>query len=256
MITVKKNIYIKYHKCLNSKATLWFLHGLGESSLSFKEAFSSNLNNFADFYIPDLPGFGATPIQDFGVTLDDTADILICLMEELSSSKSIILIAHSAGHILGLKIVKRRPNLIKAFISVEGNLTEGDTFLTSQTKNYSTHEEYYHYCLERIKGMMGDDPAFNRYYASLRFCHSERFFNWAKELLDATGQTKGGDDFLALDCPKSFFWGELSTAEQSKEFILSHNVPNIEFKESGHWPMIDYPDLFYQRVKDFVEKLD
>lgn len=251
-IKIQSGIFLREHLNPYAKADIWLVHGLGESSLSFREAFNSVLADYANIFAPDLPGFGVSPRQDFDDTLEGFSALITKLVKEQHFRRPVYILGHSAGGIIGLRTCKALKSLVTGFINVEGNLTEADGFLSRLAKSYESAEDFYQFCLSRTRNAMAEDVAFNRYYASFNFCQPESFFDWAKATFAATGEDKAGKDFVELPMEKVFFWGDKSTAKKTRDFINSNNISQVRFHGAGHWPMIDQPDLFYQEVRKFI----
>ena len=67
---VQEGVFLRTHLNTKSSAHIWFLHGFGESSLSFEEAFFSELVESYSLFVPDLPGFGVSPPQSGRMSIE------------------------------------------------------------------------------------------------------------------------------------------------------------------------------------------
>ena len=67
---VQEGVFLRTHLNTKSSAHIWFLYGFGESSLSFKEAFFSELVESYSLFVPDLSGFGVSPPQSGRMSIE------------------------------------------------------------------------------------------------------------------------------------------------------------------------------------------
>jgi pimeloyl-ACP methyl ester carboxylesterase len=63
VIIAIENIFLRTKKNPGAKGDIWFIHGFGDSGQCFKEVFSSGLARRFNIFVPDLPGFGASPFK-------------------------------------------------------------------------------------------------------------------------------------------------------------------------------------------------
>lgn len=253
-IMVHDNVFLRYQKAEGKKGDIWFIHGYGDSGLSFTEAFGSVLSESFNFFVPDFPGFGVTPYRPGSAKIDDSTKILIKLIKDISKDKPIFIVAHSLGGIIGTKAAKELSGQVKAYVSIEGNMTREDTFATGLTKGYDDPYKFYNFFLGVIIQKIKDDEILKRFFASLRFSHPEALLIWGKDCVEATGNTKSGEEYAELDCDTLFIWGDKSLPKMTREFIEAHKIKNKEIEGSGHWPMIDNSDVCYEAIFEFFSK--
>lgn len=249
--TIFQNQFVRTSRIKKAIADLWFLHGFGESGLSFREAFSSPLARRFNLFVPDFPGFGASPYQRRYADLPAVTDLLKRMIRKFSGRKPIGLIAHSLGGVIGTWICEQLKSQMIAYVSVEGNLTRSDTFFSGLAAKASSAEKFYRDFLREIYRRGANDEALQRYFASLRFCDPRALSGWGRSGVKATGDDRSGREFAVLPCPKIYFWGDQSAPRESLDFLKTHSLNNRCFKGAGHWPMIDRPIEFYQSAAGF-----
>jgi pimeloyl-ACP methyl ester carboxylesterase len=221
---------------------------MGESSLSFREAFESPLVNCHRLLAMDLPGFGVSPRQLGGLTIDSAADLLHSIIIEISKNASLVFVAHSMGSLIASRLCQCMDARVRLFISVEGNLTQDDTFFSAKALQFDSPAAFYAALIESVMALTIRGDAFQRYYASLRFADPLSIWTLARSGAEATGQTAAGLEFQALSCPKLYYWGDQSTPCATQEFIRLKKLPIRCFRGAGHWPMVEVPDIFYAAV--------
>src|SRR6185295_18286527 len=86
---------------------VWMIHGLGDSSRNFDEAFEDSA--LADFHLfaPDLPGFGNSPASPDGYTIASVAGLLRTEIGKRSAGARIVLLGHSIGGLIVTRIARR-----------------------------------------------------------------------------------------------------------------------------------------------------
>jgi pimeloyl-ACP methyl ester carboxylesterase len=107
------------------------VHGFGASGASYLEAFDAPELRRHPIYMPDFPGFGESPRSTLPGGLSGAADVLVGLVAAHGGGRGIVLIAHSAGGLVGARIAPALPSL-RGLISVEGNITAADNFISGK----------------------------------------------------------------------------------------------------------------------------
>lgn len=251
-IIVKNGVLIRRERQEGNRADIWFVHGFGESGLSFREVFESDLYKNFNLYVVDLPGFGVSPFQEERATVQGSTQAVEALIREISLNREVILVGHSLGGVIGTWLCQTLKQQVVAYASIEGNLTKADTFFSSLAAQAESAEKFYQsFCQEIVKKMQ-EDEVLRRYYASLRFADPRSLIAWGKSGVAATGDCRSGEEFAALPGKKIYFWGDRSTPPMTEKFIHDHALPNRCFSGSGHWPMVDQPKEFYQALGNFI----
>jgi len=258
-IIVYDNVFFRYAKAAgkgSARGDVWFIHGFGESGLSFAEAFDSPLAEGFNLYVPDLPGFGVSPRRPDVNTVADSTKVLLDLIEGISKDAEVYLVGHSLGGIIGTWVAgsERLTGRVVAFANIEGNLTVADTFATSLTQNYDDPNAFFEFFSGVVVSRLGEGPAFRRFLASLTLADPGVLLSWGKSCVAATGETKSGEEYAALDVDTLYIWGDENTPEMTRDFILENNINNWEVKGAGHWVMIDKSEECYGAIHDFFNE--
>ena len=165
-----------------------------------------------------------------------------------------MLLAHSAGGLIATKVAPALPDL-RCLVSVEGNITEADNFISGRAAEADDIDAWRRGLLEDLRGRAERDEAFRRYCRDLARASSAALREWAVATVAETGKTLGGERFLALACPTLYIFGGRSIAQPSLEYLVRHDMPCLAFPEAGHSPMIDEPARFYAAVAEFIAGL-
>jgi pimeloyl-ACP methyl ester carboxylesterase len=73
----------------------------------------------------DLLGFGASPKPDIDYTVDDHANAVIKSIESLKQNEASILVGHSMGCLIAIRVARLRPDLVRHLVLYEMPLYSG-----------------------------------------------------------------------------------------------------------------------------------
>ena len=250
-ILIHDNVFIRQHVKDNAKGDIWFLHGLGESSLCFREGFEFFRDMDYNLYAPDFPGFGSSPRQKDCQTIAALSGILRDVITAISQGRDIHLVGHSmAGLVMTEMCHAHSLAHVKSIVSIDGTLIvvpEVAQRLTSLSPENSVKETY-----DVFYAHAQTSPALMRYIASLNFTDPRTLYNFAQETYTYSGKDRAGQRYLDLDIPRLYIYGEQSWSGESVSFLKAHDMA-VFGAAGGHWPMIDSPEDCYQRILEFVE---
>ncbi len=244
------------------KKTLLFIHGLGDSGTNYIDLFKSELADNFNLIIPDLLGCGkSSSIQNY--TFKKQVETIIAHIKYLEVQNNIelnnvILVAHSMGAAHGLLLYDSElRDKIKAFVSVEGTVTQYGAFISkhvfSNKDNFVSWFDKFKY-VTILSDLASNFVSLKKYYASLEFCDPQAFLENGIELyeistcLNQDNKNLAGKRFLDIEIPKVYCYGSQSLCKESLGFLLNHRLPVKEFNTSSHFVM-------QECTEDFVEFL-
>lgn len=246
------SVFLRTRQGTPQKSHLWFVHGFGESGFSFIESFAAQALKNYSIFVPDFPGFGASPPTAVPHDIQQSSLLLCDLIKRFSAGASVILIGHSLGGLLATKTALQMKEKISGLINVEGNLTKSDTFYSGKAAKANDPVLWKKEFAEQIYEAGLKQESIRRYYTSLKMVSPNSLQAWGKSGVVETGEELGGENFLKLSCPTLYIFGTKSISEPSRNFIMKNKIRFLEFPSSGHWPMLDETSRFYQAVVDFV----
>ena len=258
-IMTHDDVFLRYSK-VEGEGDIWFIHGFGESGLSFVEAFDSPLADKFNLYMPDFPGFGVSPHRPGSETIVDSTEVLCGLINDISKAKDaptkakdtpIFLVGHSLGGIIGTWTAERLSDKVRGYVSIEGNLTKADTFATSLAMGYEDPKAFHELLSGIITSQIAENILFRRVLSSLMLAHPSALLTWGKSCVEATGETKSGEEFIALDAKTLYIWGDESIPDMTKDFVFENEINNREIKGAGHWVMVDKSEECYRAIFEF-----
>ena len=226
-----------------------FIHGLGCAKESFEGAFRAPALSGFSLLAPDLAGFGRSqkPV-DFSYRMEAHADVLGALLRRIGAGE-VHIVAHSMGGAVGLLLSKYRLRNTASFTSVEGNLFPEDCGLMSRkaasTDFRTFKEEVFERLRENTKRRYGEP--FSQWLAE---SSPEGFYRSAVSLVRWTDSGRLFEIFSGLRTIRYYLYGERSVRPHS--VLSSKGIGTVRVPESGHFPMIDNPEAFYDLVAGIV----
>lgn len=238
-----------------SGRTLLWIHGLGESSLCFREIVRHpGLAGMRHLY-PDMPGYGKTPWSEQPLSFSAVVDSLAGYLEVLTK-EPVIVVGHSLGGVLGLLLAERRPDLVCGLVDVDGNKSAEDCVYSgkaSATESEIFYRDIFPAMLDDIYREGISDPALRGYYTSLRLCDARTFHLHGMALFELSRKRLLAERLAALQMPKLYIGGSPGgVSAGSLEMLKAVDIPLRLVEPSGHWPFIDRPDDFAEILESFI----
>lgn len=229
---------------------LWCLHGAGESGIPFYPLLGSDVARLHRIVVPDLPGFGASPPFDSGaVTYESMVAHLAQLVATFSERRRIAFIGHSIGAMIATELTGRFGEQVHALISVEGNLTSADAYLTGLAAAYTDPIAHRQAWLDRIGAeAAAGEPGAAGLVASLHFADPMSLWNLARTAAARSSVDQAGAAFADAACPKHYYYGDRSLSSAARDFLSVQHFHVRSFPGCGHWPMVEAPDAFQQAI--------
>ncbi len=252
-IKVVENVFIRHNEIITDRQSIWFLHGFADSGLAYLEAFDSPIANNFNIYVVDLPGFGASPINHDFLSIKGHSELVTGIIkDETNEQQKVNLVAHSLGGLIGTWVCQNLSDMVNYYVSIEGNLTEADSYFSSKPLDYSTPIEFSRAFNKDIFKLAEKEERYKRYYSSLRFANPEGMRNWSITSQEFNRNNNCGLEFNALECNKIYLWGDKDTPKETQEFINRQKVPNKLYPSIGHWHMIENTEALYADICSFI----
>jgi pimeloyl-ACP methyl ester carboxylesterase len=232
-----------------SDIDVWFLHAFADWHLCFREAFAHLKSERIRIVLFDLPGHGNSPPRADGLTVEEAALTLVNLIGSVSSSRAVVLVAHSMAGIIAVKAARALHAPPTLVISVEGNLTLADAYLSGQAADFDDPGEFYSSFQSRILELAKGDEALRRFARGVELADPKTLWTLGRSVL---GCPNPGGDFLSLSCPCIYYWDSETTTADTQSFLARHNVRQRSTHGAGHWPMINASAEFYGAVEQDV----
>ena len=172
---------------------------------------------------------------------------IVCLFDDYN----IHLIGHSMGGAVAVLMYDIIPDRILSFINIEGNLVGDDCRFVSRNAIKSSNIEYIEEFFANLKAQYKVDP--KGYYA-LDGTNANVFYKSSKSLVEWSDNNHILlKKFLDMKCSKLYVCG----SQNSKSEVLNYldNTKKLMIENTGHFSMIDFPDVFYNYLENFIKYL-
>jgi pimeloyl-ACP methyl ester carboxylesterase len=224
---------------------VWFHPALGDSHLTFRHAFTSELLERARVFAYDPPGHGASPPRSKGLTLAQAASLWSELIQHFSESRSVVLIGHSMAGIVASHAatqLRRAPAMV---IGVEANLAPADAYFTGLAAQFDEPAAFYAVLRSCVLELARKDLGAQRFACSLEFADPMTLWTLGRSV---AAQRDPGRAFRRLSCPKLHYWDSSGISQDAQNYLAKHGLPNRSLRGLGHWPMTTAPAQFYSAI--------
>lgn len=259
-------LYLRQRFGHRPRGTLLYIHGLGESGLCFEGLLRDPRFSDWDHLVPDLPGYGKSPWSTSPLGLDEHALLLQWLLDELplaarqGAPLPLLLIGHSMGGVIATYLAESLPvGRLQGVVNVEGNISPPDCAFSAQVAGQDLEDwpsVGYPAMLVDLYAGGETDLALRKYFVSAHLADPRALHRNSRELVAISEAKTLASRLAALDLPVTYLYGSpRGSGEQSQELLRRAGVEPIAVPEAGHWPFLDQPKIFADRLSDFLDRL-
>ena len=257
--SLAEGMHLRTVSAESSQGTILYVHGLGESALSFEALLTDPKLASWKHLAPDLPGYGKSFWESEPLPLEEQARRLARLLSG-QVEEPVVVLGHSMGGVIGTLLAELEPEKVRAFVNVEGNLSLADCGYSSQAARYSRQawlEEGAEIVLGNILADEGEASEVTRAYAaSIQLCDPRAFHLNSDELVEFSSGHGLAARMADLSMPGIFLHGvPRGTGERSLGLLARHGVRVRGIEGAGHWPFLDQPAAFVDELLEFLESL-
>jgi pimeloyl-ACP methyl ester carboxylesterase len=224
---------------------VWFHPALGDSSLTYRQAFASELLEHARVFVYDPPGHGASPQLPEGLTVERAARVWCALVRRFSRSRKVVLVGHSMAGVIASRTARLLPEPPMMVIGVDANLTPADAYFTGLAAQFDEPGAFLECLRSRVEQIATGDVGARRFACSLQFADALTLWTLGRSLVS---ESDPGEAFRRLRCPKLHYWDVVGTSQDTRDYIDRHRLPNRMLEGTGHWPMSTAAAVFYGAI--------
>jgi len=238
------------------RVLLW-LHGLGDSGLSFEHlAGAPELAGWRQLS-PDLPGYGRSPWPARPWDLAAQADHLAAWLRE-RGEPPVVIAGHSQGGVHALLLAERHPGRVAGVVDIEGNKSLGDCTVSGAAAR-QPEAAFVQGGFDRLRRLVyragQKDAAQRGYFASLCLCDPRLFHANSRELVALSRSERLAARLAALNLPSLYIAGVPGGAcSRSLELLAEAGVAVARIEPSGHCPFLDRPAEFLAALSRFLAR--
>jgi 3-oxoadipate enol-lactonase len=219
-----------------------WLHGLGESSVSFEPVVAA-MPGFSHVLV-DLPGYGRSPWPEAAVGLDTLASALAEWLEPDSA-----VIGHSMGGVLATLIAERAR--VRGIVNIDGNISIGDCVFSAKAAAIADPAVSLATVREQVLRDSLARPELRAYVAALTFAMPEMFHRHAHDLVELSrAETLAGrvaklSSLFVAGVPDGI-------CPASRALLEGAGARWVGIEPAGHWVYLDQTDAFVREVTGFL----
>lgn len=261
--------FMRFSRLIPGRKTLLFLHGLGDSSLSYIPFLEASELSQYNILVPDLLGYGKSS-ENANYFFHTQCGAIIAHIEFLQnyfcSFEDIILIPHSMGSVHAMLLCQSTlSEKIKGVVNIEGTLTQYDAFISATVAKEYKKANFISWFTEFKQSILHNYiqqfPACHSYYASLELCQARAFLQNSLEMrkIALAGKDQNsniiGVSFSHLPLPKIYCYGDKSLCQQAIDYLHTQNIPCKIFSSHCHFVMLDCFKDFLKFLTEWISSL-
>lgn len=234
-----------------SRDTILFIHGFGAWSGAWaKIAGHPALARFRKL-APDLPGHGMSGPCPDGMSHGGIVEVLADWLRAWEEGP-VFLVGHSMGGVVAQMLAERHPELVRALIDVEGNISRDDCYISGKVAG-QTAEEFVragHAQLQlEIYRAGHSDQALRDYFVGMSMAEPRTLHALAGELVEMSEREDLAARLRALPIRTRYVGGQPGgIGNRSVNLLQQAGVDTVILSPSGHVPFEDQPDEFAKAV--------
>lgn len=202
----------------------------------------------------DLPNFG------FSDRTTATIDTYVRAVEEFierSKLNGVVVLAHSLGGAVGMKLALERPDLVKALILVDPCPVDG---LPTPTENlpylelYKRSRSILRRSLYGLLSLLKDRKYVEQLVDDALRMNPEAIYAHAEEL----GKFDLSTQLENYRVKTLVVWGDMDpllTRKQMEKTAQALNAELVVFNNLGHTPFVEAPEIFLKRIEPFLKEV-
>lgn len=229
----KAQSFIRYHDFPGNDIPIMFIHGLGcAGSFDYPEVATQEALKNHRCILVDLLGAGySDKPNDFTCTVDSHAEYLAEFVSSIGL-ESFILFGHSLGGAVAISLATKCRDRIDRIILSEANL---DKSSEGSTSKYIAEYDMQNFLENGFKQLMHDSrQSGNEIWAAALSTWSPKAAYLISKSAAEGEEPSWRENLYALDCPKTFIFGENSLPDPDLKVLSNHKI-NIELvKNAGH----------------------
>ncbi|HPN12080.1 MAG TPA: alpha/beta hydrolase [Spirochaetota bacterium] len=244
------NLSIRYRK--NGGELVFFIHGLGCSQNNFNDAWHAEGLSRHSLVSLDLPGFGESSMADnFSCDMNAYAEICSDVLS-LFPEFRVHLVGHSMGGAIGILLTDMIHDRLVSFVNIEGNLIGRDCSASREKASVSFDD----FKTKQLPALilttsLSVEPGRRMWSQYLKMADKKGLYLSSRSLVRWSDSGLLLKKFKELDCKKVYIYGEANSFLNVLTFL--NGIQTVPISNSGHFPMNDNSEEFYNFLSDFYQ---
>jgi pimeloyl-ACP methyl ester carboxylesterase len=161
------------------------------------------------------------------------------------------------GGLIALLLAEKYPDHIKAFISVEGNLSPDSCNFSRKIIGFGL-EEWEEKEFPRLITMLleSGNKGRKKYATTLeKYASPRAFYDVCHQIVDYSDNGNLTKKFIGLAIPKMLLYGSENKSMRHIEELKREQVPVYEIPNSNHFLFYDNPQRYYDEISHFMVRI-
>jgi pimeloyl-ACP methyl ester carboxylesterase len=200
----------------------------------------SALSDRCEVVVVELPGLSRPGRLPGRPTVTDIANLTAGIVRRVWATP-VTVVGHSLGSAVAVRAAQQLDGQCQAIVSIEGNLTAHDAFLTGQAAGHDDPVEFKASLAVQIDTLVAAGEAPASFAESVRAADAATMWALGRDVALQSRDDGFGHEFVQLTCPSLYLWSRATTPQPSQDFLRAHAVPHHELGIAHHWPWIVDP---------------
>lgn len=232
---------------------LVLLHAFADTGYSYDGVVASGLLKDYRLIVPDLWGFGASPPDPGIAAVADYGVALMALIDEIAPNRRVGLVGHSISAAIAVAAAAAAGDKVAGLFSIEGNLTPDDAFFTGKAADFDDPQTFKERFLEDIWEMGRRDRPLRHYYSGAAVADARTLWALGRDAKHISADNRLGDAYRSLTQPTLYYWSQQSTPDATQRWISGSGIAHQEYRDAGHWPMVEQPVRTATAIRQFFD---
>lgn len=188
--------------------------------------------------LTELPGFGGAEPLPGPTTLEALAAYVADLARRESAA---VLIAHSLASVTASLAARRAPDVIKAIVSLEGNLTPADAYHSGTAADFDDADAFKAAFLKRLDGIGLTDAGIPRFRRAVERADPAALWGLGRDARAFSRAHEPGAVLLER-ARVVYLYDENNTPPQTLAWIAAHKIDARRLDGVSHWMACEQPE--------------
>jgi pimeloyl-ACP methyl ester carboxylesterase len=186
------------------------------------------------------------------------ADIAQLVSEKLLPKRYFICAASMGGLIALLKLRQYGADGVNGFVNIEGNLLPEDCMFSRRTASHDPEQFRTKVFPEMISELLRSPHTGDRVIAHNMALNTDAraYYSFSHETVRESDSGNLINEFLALDIPRLFLYGEVNRSLSYLERLRQSIIEVVEIPRSAHFLFYDNPVRTFDVIGEFVHRHD
>lgn len=231
------------------------LHGFGSTKEDYYDFTLREENKNRGFYAFDLPGLGASKIEDPEQANIDLLVELTLELVELWGLEGFHICGHSMGGLTALHVADKLQDQVLSFTNIEGNVAPEDTFMSEQVIKYpaKSPQEFFDQFIERTARV--EQFGYASYVIGAKNkISTDVVLPYLSSIYEHSNRPGLLEKFINLPANKTFVHGVQNSDLTYLSKLRESGVKVLSVPYASHFPMNTNQVYLFDHMSQFIQE--